>query len=99
MPGYPVIWKAPGEKPIAGRLELGASGLTLSGAARPGEHRIEIEYDEIVGAGRSLERVGRLPALRLTTHDLVGALLIAPFGAGLNSEILEQLDAALARVV
>ena len=82
---------------MAGRLELGASGLTLSGGGRTLEQRIEIGYDEIVGVGRTFERVGRLVALRLKRRDL-GTVLIAAFGgAGLNSEILQQLEATIAR--
>jgi hypothetical protein len=58
-----------------------------------------VGYDEIVGLGRATERVGRLRALRLESRD-VGTIFIAAFsGAGLNSEILEQLQVAIAQVL
>ncbi len=98
MDVYPVIWKARGSGPVAGGLELGVSSLTLHGR-RTYEHRIEIDSAQIDDVGRASERVGRLPAIRLSVLGSVGTVLIAALGAGLNGEILDRLEAALGRVV
>lgn len=98
MAEYAVVWKAPGELPVAGRLRLGSLGITLEGGERGAVQRIELFYTEIVGLSRGSDRVGRLPALRLEEHAIGSVLIAAINGVALNSEILDQLKTALANV-
>lgn len=99
MPDYPVIWKTPGERPVAGRLQLGPTGVSLEGGERGSLRRVDLAYSEIVGLSRAAERVGRLPALRLEDRAFGSVLIAAINGVALNSEILDQLKTALANML
>lgn len=99
MPDYPVIWQTPGERPVAGRLQLGPTGVTLEGGERGCLRRVDLAYSEIVGLGRAAERVGRLRALRLEERAFGSVLIAAINGVALNGEILAQLQSALANVL
>jgi hypothetical protein len=93
---YPVIWKAHGELPIAGKLQIGATSLVLEGKTRGAAQRLELAYSEVLGLGRSDERLGRLPALRIEGNGFGTLLVAALMGAALNSEILDQLQTRMA---
>jgi hypothetical protein len=90
MFSYAVCWRNGGIA-FHGRLEFDPHGLWLSGGDRGHELRVEVPYDEIVGAERAGDRIGPCPAVRVRTRA-TGTLLIASMGGfGCLSEILEHV--------
>jgi hypothetical protein len=91
MSSYAVFWRNGGIA-FHGRLELDRHGLWLHGGERGHEIRVEVPYDEIVGAERAGARIGPCPAIRIQTRA-AGTLLIASIGGvGVLAEILERVS-------
>lgn len=90
MSSYAVFWRNGGIA-FHGGLEFDAYGLWLLGGERGHELRVEVPYDEIIGAERAGDRIGPCPAIRIRTRA-AGPLLIASIGGfGILSEILEKV--------
>jgi hypothetical protein len=95
---YAVVFSERGGATRAGALELGDDRLVLSGRGSQGRCDLSVSFTDI----REI-RVGRLPADRLNGHATVviehgggPALLVAPLGVGLLSEITDLLLALTA---
>ena len=99
MTSYAVVWKSGSQSPMSGRLELDPHGLWLDGGNRDQHVRIEIPYDEIVSVERGASlRLGPCRAIRLHTRAAGSLLLATIAGIATQSEIIAQLQDALATI-
>lgn len=97
---YPAGWRRTDGTAAGGVLVLGAHGLQLEGRRGGGETAERVPYGSIaaVRVGRALdERVDGRPSIVVEQRDRP-ALLIAPRGIGLVSEITDLLAALMSSV-
>lgn len=91
---YPVIFREHGKTPVAGSLELRDDRLVLAGRTDHRRLELSVPFEAIAEV-----RIGRLPDDRLNGYPTLvleraelPALQVAPFGAGLLSEIADLVS-------
>ncbi|MGH3023960.1 MAG: hypothetical protein ACRDNI_09915 [Gaiellaceae bacterium] len=100
---YAVIWRE-GSGPVsAGKLVLGADGLTLESGARDGRSTTRsLRYDDISvveRARRPAQRIRSRPTSLLQRRNREPLAIAAIDGLGAAREILERLAGAVPAVV
>jgi hypothetical protein len=101
QPTYAVIWRE-GDGPVnAGKLVLGATGLTLECGARDGRSTTRsLRYDDIAvveSARRPAQRIRSRPTSLIQRRDREPLAIAALDGLGVAREILERLAGAIRR--
>src|SRR5689334_12030604 len=92
---FPVLFRLPGARAVAGSLTVTAQGLALDGGAATGREHRDLTFDELLEV-----RIVRGPTDRLNGHvslalevDDEPPVLVAPLGYGLLHEIADLVAA------
>lgn len=99
---YAVIWRENGpaaSRPLAGKLELHRSGLSLEGGVRDAPTMLRIGYPELVAVSvesAAHERLHGLPSLRLDWGAGHGIHLASLAGTGVLLELASRLSTLIA---
>lgn len=92
-PQFPVLFRLPGAKAVAGSLTVTGKALALDGGPATGHEHLEVGFDalrEVRIIRRAEERLSGHVSLALDVGDHV-PVLVAPLGYGLLHEIVDLI--------
>lgn len=96
---YAVLFEQPHQAAMAGRLSVGPRSLSLHGANRELQARLEVPYRDLDAVRRSEKRIGGISAIEFDCHDGDTITLASLDQPGTHHEILESLQRIVAAQV